>query len=111
MVETYNDIATVEKLPEIVLQNLIKADTIGDEIYWVFLGECLIKRKADFFWPNLKVNLDIRLKKNMLSTSRFDSEAKFKTSFLYDAIGLSHHEQVSLSGLGFERYFSQHRAT
>ena len=44
MLETYNDIATVEKLPEIVVQNLIKADTIGDEIYLVFLVECLIKR-------------------------------------------------------------------
>ena len=106
MLETYNDIATVEKLPEIVVQNLIKADTIGDEIYLVFLGECLIKRR-----PNLKVNLDIGLKKNMLSISRFDSETKSKTSFLYDAISLSRHEQVSLSGLRFERTFSQHRAT
>ena len=54
MLETYNDIATVEKLPEIVVQNLIKADTIGDEIYLVFLGECLIKRKADFFLTKFK---------------------------------------------------------
>ena len=54
MLETYKDIATVEKLPEIVVQNLIKADTIGDEIYLVFLGECLIKRKANFFLTKFK---------------------------------------------------------
>ena len=36
-------------LPEKVVENLIKADKIGNKIYSLFVNECLIKGKADFF--------------------------------------------------------------
>ena len=36
-------------LPEKVVENLIKADKIGNKIYSLFINECLIKGKADFF--------------------------------------------------------------
>ena len=36
-------------LPEKVVENLIKADKIGSKIYSLFVNECLIKGKADFF--------------------------------------------------------------
>ena len=36
-------------LPEKVVENLIKAYKIGSKIYSLFVNECLIKGKADFF--------------------------------------------------------------
>ena len=49
----YRDIATGNKLPEKVAENLIKegqgrlADKIGDEMHLPFVNDCLIKGKAD----------------------------------------------------------------
>ena len=52
-------IATGKELPEKVVENLMKADKIGDEMYLSFGNERLIKEKADFSNPIKKVNFDI----------------------------------------------------
>ena len=56
------DIATGKELPEKVVENLIKAREIGDEMYFSFVNERLIKGKADFFDPIKKINFDTGLK-------------------------------------------------
>ena len=52
-------IGTGKELLEKVVENLMKVDKIGDEIYLSFVNEHLIKGKADFSDPIKKVNLDI----------------------------------------------------
>ena len=59
MLEVYRDIGTGKK----VVENLMKAYKIGDEMYLSFVNNCLIKRKAYFFDPIKKINLGIGVKK------------------------------------------------
>ena len=51
------------KLLKKVVDNLIIADKIGDEMYLSFVNKRLIKGKANVFDTMKKVNLDIELKK------------------------------------------------
>ena len=55
----HRDIATGKGLLEKVVENLVKADKIGDEMYLSFINDYLIKGKAGLFDTIKKVNLDI----------------------------------------------------
>ena len=66
------DIATGKELLEKVVENLIKAGKIGDEMHLLFINDRLRKGRADFFDPIKRVNLDIGLKK-----TKKDSESSF----------------------------------
>ena len=57
------DVATGKELLEIVVENLIEAGKIGDEMHLLFINDRFSKGRADFFDPIKKVNLDIGLKK------------------------------------------------
>ena len=59
LLEIHRDIATEKGLPEKVVENLVKADQIEDEMYLSFINDCLIKGKAGLFDTVKKVNLDI----------------------------------------------------
>ena len=56
---------------------MIKEDKIVDETYLPFVNKCLLKRKADFFDPFRKVNLDIGLKETKDSEDSFSNEKDF----------------------------------
>ena len=58
--------------------------------------------------PNASVTL---IKQEMIITNKNIHKDIFACLFsIHNIISLSCHEQVSLSGLRFERYFSHHRA-
>ena len=57
--EIHRYIATGKRLPEQVVENLVKADKIGDEMYLLFINGYLIKGKASPFDRIKKVNFDI----------------------------------------------------
>ena len=42
-----------------MVENLVKADKIGDEMYLSFINDCLIKGKTDLFDTIKKLNLDL----------------------------------------------------
>ena len=65
----HRDIATGKGLLEKVVENLVKADKIGDEMYLSFINDCLIKGKAGLFDTVKKVNLDIEDNKKDLESS------------------------------------------
>ena len=66
----HRDIATGKGLLEKVVENLIKADKIEDEMYLSFINDCLIRGKAGLFDTIKKDNLDIEGKEK-------DSESSF----------------------------------
>ena len=64
-----------------------------------------------FYSHNCHILLTISEKKRILKQSFGIHKDIFACLFsIHNTIGLSRHEQVCLSGLRFERYFSHHRA-
>ena len=59
------DITTGEELPKDIIENLLNADSIGNEKYLSFVTERLAKGTKGFFEPigNLQIALDIKSKK------------------------------------------------
>ena len=72
----YRDIATGKGLLEKVVENLVKADKIGNEMYLSFISDCLIKGKAGLFDTIKKVNLEIEITKKIWKVVSVMKEAR-----------------------------------